>query len=76
MKLVNAKLFQDEIKRKFWEIWYDEKYQYYFGSNARSDFSISDSNGEYQVNAFAVLNNKDELIGYIRYSVESDVKVA
>lgn len=76
MKLVNAKLFQDELKRKFWEIWYDEKYQYYFGSNARSDFCISDSNNGYQTNAFAVLNDTDDLIGCISYSVESDVKVA
>ena len=31
MKLVNAKLYEEQIKRKMWEIWYDEKYQYYFG---------------------------------------------
>lgn len=26
MKIVNAKLYEEQIKRKFWEVWYDEKY--------------------------------------------------
>lgn len=30
MKLVNAKLYKEQIRRKFWEIWYDEKYQFYW----------------------------------------------
>lgn len=53
MKLVNAKLYEEQIKRKMWEIWYDEKYQYYFGGSWRSDFSLVDNN-DYQKRAFAV----------------------
>ena len=48
MKLVNAKLYEEQIKRKMWEIWYDEKYQYYFGVIWRNDFSLADNNGDYQ----------------------------
>lgn len=76
MKLVNAKLYEEQIKRKMWEIWYEEKYQYYFGGSWRSDFSLADNNSDYQKRAFAVLNSKDELIGYISYSVDNELRVA
>ena len=75
MKLVNAKLFEEQIRRKMWEIWYDEKYQYYFGGNWRTDFSLADSN-DYPKRAFAVLNNSDELIGYISYAVDTELRIA
>lgn len=76
MKLVNAKLYEEQIKRKMWEIWYDEKYQYYFGGNWRSDFSLADNNNDYLKRAFAVLNNSEELIGYISYSVDNELRIA
>lgn len=76
MKLVNAKLYEEQIKRKMWEIWYDEKYQYYFGGNWRSDLSLADNNSDYPKRAFAVLNNRDELIGYISYSVDNELRIA
>lgn len=76
MKLANAKLYEEQIRRKMWEIWYDEKYQYYFGGSWRSDLSLADNNGDYQKRAFAVLNNKDELIGYISYSVDNELRIA
>ena len=59
-----------------WEVWYDEKYQYYFGGNWRSDFSLADSTNDYMKRAFAVLNNNDELIGYISYSVDNELRIA
>lgn len=76
MKLVNAKFYEEEIKRKMWEVWYDEKYQYYFSGSWRCDFSLNDSNNEWPRRAFAVLNQKDELIGYICYSVDTEMRVA
>lgn len=58
MKIINAKLFEEEIKKKFWEIWYDEKYQYYFGGNYRRDFKIIDS--ENGINRdFAIIGTKE-----------------
>lgn len=75
MKLVNAKLYEEQIKRKMWEIWYDEKYQYYFCGNWRSDFSLA-YNNDYQKRAFAVLDNNDELLGYISYSVDNELRIA
>lgn len=76
MKLVNAKLYEEQIKRKMWEIWYDERYQYYFGGDWRNDFSLADNNNDYQKRAFAVLNDNDDLLGYISYSIDADLRIA
>lgn len=75
MKLVNAKVYEDQIKQKMWNIWYDERYQYYFGGSWRCDFSLRDSTESLQ-RVFAVLNDNDELIGYIGYFVDDCMKVA
>lgn len=76
MKLVNAKLYEEEIKRKMWEVWYDEKYQYYFVGDWRSDFSLPTTGSDYVRRSFAVLNNDDELIGCINYSVDTEIRLA
>ena len=76
MKLVNAKLYEEQIKHKMWELWYDERYQYYFGGSERHDFAIGDNSDGYQKRYFAVLNDSDELLGYIGYSVDTDLRVA
>lgn len=74
MRIVNAKLYEEQIRRKMWEIWYDEKYQYYFGGNYRRDFSLQDTDA-CNKRAFAIFN-RDELIGYISYFVDNELKVA
>lgn len=76
MKIANAKLYEEQIKRKFWEIWYDEKYQFYFGGSWRSDFSLADNPGGLQERGFAVLSDEDELLGYISYSVDNEMRIA
>ena len=76
MKLVNAKLYENEIRHKMWEIWYDEKYQYYFGDIWRTDFSLNDRNAECPRMAFAILNEQNELIGFIGYFLNTEVQVA
>lgn len=76
MRLANAKLYEEQIKRKLWEIWYDEKYQFYFGGSWRSDFSLTDNPSDFQKRGFAVLNDSDELLGYISYSVDHEMRIA
>lgn len=76
MKIVNAKLYEEEIRHKMWEIWYDEKYQFYFGGTQRWDFSIQDGNNGYENRVFAVLDRNDSLIGCISYSVDIEMRVA
>lgn len=73
MKLVNAKLYEEHIRRKMWEIWYEERYQYYFGGGVRYDFSLGDNN---EKRAFAVLNDSNELLGVILYHVDEELRVA
>lgn len=76
MRLVNAELYEKDIKQKMWEVWYDEKYQYYFTGSWRHDFSLADNNNDYQRVAFAVLNNNDKLLGCISYSVDNEMRIA
>lgn len=77
MKLANAKLYEEQIKNKMLSIWYEEKYQYYFGGQGRQEFSLSGNNsGGFTQRAFAVLNDCEELIGYISYSVDTELEVA
>ena len=76
MKLANAKLYEEEIKRKMWEIWYDEKYQYYFGGEWRRDFSLADRDNSPCEHSFAVLDNGGEIIGFIAYSVDLELRIA
>lgn len=76
MELVNAKLYEEDIKKKMWEIWYDEKYQYYFGGEWRRDFSLADRDNSPREHSFAVLNDFGELIGFIAYSIDLELRIA
>ena len=76
MPIVNAKLYEEEIRRKMWEVWYNEKYQYYFGDDRRGDFQIQDDSNGYVNHVFAVLDANNDLIGVINYSIDTAVKVA
>ena len=76
MKLVNAKLYEEEIRKKMWEVWYDEKYQYYFGDNHRGDFQIQEDSRGYATRVFAVLDSDNNVIGVINYSMDVNLKIA
>lgn len=76
MSIVNAKLYEEEIRRKMWDVWYDEKYQYYFGDNHRGDFQIQEDSCGYATRAFAVLDSDNNVIGVINYSMDVNLKIA
>lgn len=76
MKIINAKLREDEIRRKAWEIWYDEKYQYYFGTDWRRDFSLADDGNSPCRHDFAIVDDNNRLIGYIGYNIDLELRVA
>lgn len=76
MKIKNAKLYETEIREKMWEIWYDERYQYYFGTDWRRDFSLGDTENSPCHHDFAIFNDDDELIGYIGYSIDLELRIA
>lgn len=73
VRLENAKLYEEEIRREMWRVENDVDYQYYFGSDHRHDFSLVD---QPTLKAFAVIDNyKDKLWGYISYHVDTNVRL-
>ena len=76
MPIVNAKLYEEEIRRKMWEIAYEPEYQYYFGDTSRNNFEIQEDSIGSVNRAFAVLGADGKLIGVINYSMDTAAKVA
>lgn len=63
-----AQLYKEELKKAFTEIWYDEKYKYYSGWAGHALPEIPDSN--YNAHNFVSVNSRNDVIGYISYSVD------
>ena len=76
MSIVNAKLYEEEIRRKMWEIAYEPEYQYYFGDTSRNNFEIQEDSIGSVNRAFAVLDADEKLIGVISYNMDTTAKVA
>lgn len=72
--LANAMLYLGEIRKAFLEVWYEPRYQYYFGSDNRWLFG-GDLENAPLYRGFASLDNKGRLLGYIGYCIESDVRL-
>lgn len=72
--LENAKLHRDELQNLFYKIWYDPKYQFYFGGDSR--YSLGTNQDDPNRRQFVSLNNKGEIIGYFSYRINSDVRLA
>lgn len=56
-----ARLFKNELDTKLTEVWYDEKYKFYFGSY-QEEIEIEDSNFHYI--QFVSLDSNNEVIGF------------
>ncbi len=74
--IANAMDRQDELRNAFYAIWYEPKYQYYFGSPWRWPFRIEDNGNALSRRDFVSLDKNGRLLGYIGYSIDSDVKLA
>lgn len=73
--LDNAFKYEEEIRKKFLDVWYDPKYQYYFGGAYREPYSLP-TNGDWSCRTFVSLNKEGELIGMVGYSVDHEVNRA
>ena len=64
--------YKEQIENALAEYFYTNDMMYYMGYIGNGLITISDKsdNGNYQDYQFAVVNNKEELIGYIAYSVD------
>lgn len=76
--LDNAKLHTSELQTLFYKIWYDPKYQYYFGSDYRWSYSQFD-NGDgdsARHREFVSLDKDGNVIGYVGYMINPQLRFA
>ena len=64
-----AKNYEDILKKKIRDTWYDERYQWYHSDSYRGDQRFDDDNRWY----FASIDENDNVIGYISFWVSRDV---
>ena len=68
--LRNAKLYEDQIKKAFVEVWYDPDYQYYFDDSGRwANWCIDDCSRRMH---FVSVDSDGNLLGYITYGFSRD----
>jgi hypothetical protein len=68
--------YEEEIKNKMLNIWYDERYMFYFSSSGRHFWSNPDNDGEYDNRHFVSLNSNGEVIGLIDYHIDHECNMA
>lgn len=74
--LKNAYLYEDEIRRKLHEVWYDAKYQYYFSGAYHNEFILNRENGaDWNYRAFASVDNNGDVVGLIDYCIDHEVNM-
>lgn len=69
-----AQLYEDELKRKFLETWYDDRYKYYTMDSGYYQTSLSDNTKKHH--SFVSLDKDGRIIGYIGYEVNWEIKSA
>lgn len=74
--VANAMDYQDELRKAFYAIWYDPKYQYYFCSYLRRPLEFDDGGGKWPRRDFVSLDESGKLLGYISYAIDTAVKLA
>lgn len=68
-----------ELNSKLYDTWYDPYYQYFYGQRARFEVDsrdMLDRNEVYLNRSFVSMNSKEEIIGYIGYSVDTSLGLA
>ena len=66
--LVNAKLYEDELKQKDYLTWYDTKYQYVNGTPGTRDLSPQDNT--FNTHEFVSIDEDGEVLGFICYEID------
>ena len=69
--LDNARKYKEELKRKFLDIWYEDKYKYYFSSNWRREHELPDDDWEKM--CYVSLDKDDNILGYISYMIDRNI---
>lgn len=67
----NGMLYLDELKRAYYNIWYNDEYKYYFGTNWNGFVAPNEEWGDWEQRIFVSVDPEDEsLIGVVRYSID------
>lgn len=67
--------YEDEIRLKMFDTWYDEKYKFYHSSVYYDLFSLSD-NGDWDSRQFVSLDAAGTVIGLISYGIDRTTEIA
>lgn len=72
--LNNARKYREELKNKFIDIWYDDKYKYYFSTNWRRELELP--NDDWENMCYVSLDKDNNVIGYISYTMNRNTNSA
>ena len=72
--LDNAFKYEEEIKTKMLDTWYDDKYKYFHASTYHNVYGLPDS--DVNCREFVSLDSKGNLLGIIGYEVNRDYDLA
>lgn len=73
--LDNAFKYEDKIRARFLDVWYDPKYQFYFCGAYHEPFSLP-QNGDWHCRQFVSLSKEGEVNGLIGYAIDHDCNLA
>lgn len=63
-----AQLYKEELNKKNYETWYDQRYMYYHSGTGAYDIQLADNNcSNHQ---FVSVDENDNVIGYISYKID------
>lgn len=72
--LDSARKYKEELKGKLLDIWYDDKYKYYFSSNWHREHTLPDDDWEKM--CYVSLDKDSNILGYISYMIDRNVNSA
>lgn len=63
-----AQLYSEELQKKNYETWYDQRYMYYHSGTGAYDIQLADNNCE--KHQFVSVDKDNNVIGYISYKID------
>lgn len=68
--LKNGFLYQEELNKTLYTLWYEPEYQYYFSGRNHYPITMNRKDGDETERVFVSVNSKGKLMGYIGYSID------
>ncbi len=71
-----AHKYEDEIRVKMFDTWYDTKYKFYHSSVYHDIYSLDGNNGDWDSRQFVSLNSFGNILGLIGYGIDRTTEIA